>query len=211
MNGIKTILAISAHTDDVELGCGATLSRLTSTGNKVYSVVFITTNYYAGNEKLVAEWENSMNILCIPHENRFVYDYPARKLHEYRQEVLEHLWYFKRNINPDYVFAPSKYDAHQDHSTIGEEALRAFYDRNLWNYETHSWSDLSLSPQVFVPVTIDDLDIKVLALEQYKTQYKLKRPYFSEEYIRGQAAMRGIQIGGGYAEAFNVQRMIGEF
>ena len=39
------ILAIGAHWDDIELGCGLTLKKLNKKGHKVFSVVMCSSQY----------------------------------------------------------------------------------------------------------------------------------------------------------------------
>ena len=40
VNGIQKILVLAPHTDDGELGCGASMMRLTQAGCRVYYVAF---------------------------------------------------------------------------------------------------------------------------------------------------------------------------
>src|SRR3954462_14243345 len=40
MDKVKTVLAMGAHPDDLELGCGATLAKLSASGVAVHAVVF---------------------------------------------------------------------------------------------------------------------------------------------------------------------------
>ena len=43
------ILAVGAHWDDIELGCGLTLKRLADNGHKIFSVV-VCSSLYGKNE-----------------------------------------------------------------------------------------------------------------------------------------------------------------
>src|SRR3954469_6212429 len=40
MDRVKTVLALGAHPDDLELGCGATLAKLSARGVAVHAVAF---------------------------------------------------------------------------------------------------------------------------------------------------------------------------
>jgi len=177
----------------------------------VCSLVFNTSNYYPGSERLLTEWDQSMDILGIHKYNRIIFDYPARKLHEHRQDILEFLVSYKKDINPDYIFSLDPNSLHQDHETVGIETLRAFHDKVLWSYELFSWANVDFKPQVYIPISEEDLEFKIKALQQYRSQYEIKRTNFSEEFIRGQACMRGIQVGVKFAEVFAVQRMVHNF
>jgi len=199
------ILAISCHTDDVEVGCGALLHQLASEGYDICSVVFITSYPNFPDGQLLAEWHESMTVLGILH--RFTFNYPLRKLYQHRQEILEELLLLKEKMDPDYILTPSITNIHQDHKIVGLEALRAFRDRILWNYEL-PWNEISFEPQIYVPISVEDLEVKIKALSQYKSQHELKRPYFPEKFTRGMAALRGVEVGLELAEAFVVQRMV---
>jgi hypothetical protein len=51
------------------------------------------------------------------------------------------------------------------------------------------------------------LQAKWEALQAYKSQFELGRPYFSREFIEGLARVRGVQVKSPYAEAFEVMRL----
>ena len=207
---MKKVLVISCHADDVELGCGATVYHLIKGGYDVYSVVFSASDSYPITSGFSKEWHASMSVLGIKESNRFVFNYPARRIFQSRQEVLQHLVDCKKDINPDYIFSPTISNIHQDHEVVGAEAFRAFKDRVLWNYEL-PWSDTGFKPQVYVPISKEELNTKINALKQYKSQYELCRPYFSKKFLCGMAMMRGIQVGVEFAETFDVQRMVVNF
>jgi hypothetical protein len=48
---------------------------------------------------------------------------------------------------------------------------------------------------------------KLRSLQEYRSQIEMGRPYFKNEFIRGLASLRGVQIGEAMAEAFEVIRM----
>jgi LmbE family N-acetylglucosaminyl deacetylase len=47
--GLGTVLALGAHPDDLELGCGATLAKLAAAGVRVHAIVFTAGNAGAGD------------------------------------------------------------------------------------------------------------------------------------------------------------------
>ena len=207
---MKKVLGLSCHADDLELGCGATIHQLTQRGYEVCSAVFSIWHPQDSSVKLLNAWHHSMSTLGIIKKNRFVFNYPNRNFHIHRQEILDELINFKKAINPDYVFTPSMENIHQDHVILGTEALRAFRDTNLWNYELQ-WSEINFKSLLYVPIFNENLAAKVKALSHYEPRYESKRPYFSKDFIYSLAILRGIQIGVEFAEAFNIQRCIQEF
>jgi len=206
----KRVLFIAPHTDDVELGCGATMARLIEEEIDIFVAAFSTAEESLpdGVEPgtLKREFMNAAcKVLSIPEERLYIYDYPVRRLSYHRQEVLEDLVKLKKNIEPDIVFTPSGNDLHQDHQVLYNEALRAFKDKTLFGYEL-PWNHIEFSAQAFVVLREYHIRKKWEALQQYKTQLEMKRPYFSYEFVESLARIRGIQVKENYAEAFEIIR-----
>ena len=68
------------------------------------------------------------------------------------------------------------------------------------------WNNYSFGSTSFSIVEEEDIQMKIKAMEQYKSQ---KRKFYAKEkLIRGLANFRGLQISVEYAEAFEVIRWI---
>jgi LmbE family N-acetylglucosaminyl deacetylase len=147
-----------------------------------------------------------MQTLGVDVGRTYVRDYPVRKFSHRRQELLDELVQLRQKIKPDVVFVTSSTDVHQDHQVLHNEALRTFKDNTLWGYEL-PWNSLRFTPQAFVTLEWGHLDRKWAALQAYKSQIELRRPYFSKEFIQGLAIVRGMQVRAQYAEAFEVVRV----
>ena len=141
----------------------------------------------------------------IKSENLHLLKYDVRNFNFRRQDILDDILVFKKQINPDLVLIPSLNDIHQDHSTIATEAIRAFKFTNILSYEI-PWNNFSFSNTSFFVLTEEQIKIKVTALEKYKSQKH--RSYANEEFIKSLARTRGVQIGKKYAEVFEVVRLI---
>lgn len=207
----KRILVLAPHTDDAELGAGASIAKWVEEGIEVHVAVFSTAedSLPEGSKplRLAEEFHSSLDALGIPREQRTVYGYPVRKLNYHRQEVLEHMVQLGRDINPDWVLVPSGADLHQDHATIHDEALRAFKHKTLLGYEL-SWNHITFSASAFIPVEKRHLDKKWEALTHYESQLELNRPYFTAEYHESLARVRGLQVKSEWAEAFELIRIV---
>jgi len=94
---------------------------------------------------------------------------------------------------------------HQDHQTIACEGFRAFKKVSMLGYEI-PWNNLTFQTNVFVFLSEQELNKKIEAVKCYKSQQN--RNYAKEDFIRGLAKTRGIQIGVDYAEAFESIRWI---
>ena len=207
------ILLLSPHTDDIELGAGATVIKLLEEKNNdifwaVFSICEDAVPEGLPPDTLEKEFLNVASKLRI--RNHRILRFPTKHFPERRQEILDELDRIKQEFKPNLVILPSLNDFHQDHKTIAEEGVRAFKrDVSIVGYEL-PWNNLVFSPQLIVKLTEKQMQGKWEALSIYKSQFTLERNYFSKEFIFGWARMRGAQCNSKYAEAFEVIRWIME-
>ncbi|MEG1723985.1 MAG: PIG-L deacetylase family protein [Anaerovoracaceae bacterium] len=208
INNFNNILVLAPHTDDGELGLGGTIYKLISAGKNVTYVAFSTAEESVPEgfpkDILKTEVRNATAKLGITSENLLIYNYQVRKLNYVRQEILEALIQIRKTKHYDLVFIPSLHDIHQDHTTIAQEGLRAFKNTTILGYEL-IWNNLTFNTQCFVRLDKLQIDAKISALKEYKSQGK--RDYLSDEFIYSLARARGVQVGSEYAEAFEVVRL----
>ena len=111
----------------------------------------------------------------------------------------------KKRINPDIIFVPSMRDIHQDHSTVAQEAIRAFKTKTIYGYEL-IWNNIDFRTNAFIVLEQRHIDQKINALSAYHTQ--AGKDYMDPDFIRSLARVRGTQIGEVYAEAFELVRTV---
>jgi N-acetylglucosamine malate deacetylase 1 len=205
----KRILVLAAHTDDGEMGAGASIDRFIKEGNEVFYMAFSTAEKSLPKEfppdTLSKEVKIATKELGIPSSNLIIYNYEVRKLNYFRQEILEHIVQIKRDIKPNLILMPSLHDIHQDHSTVAQEGLRAFKDTSILGFEL-LWNNLSFDTTCFVKLEKENIEAKYKALQKYESQSH--RSYMSKVFIYAHAHTRGVQAGCNYAEAFEVVRWI---
>lgn len=205
----KKILILAPHTDDGELGCGGTVSKLVNQGKEVFYAAFSLCEESLPEgfppRTLEAEVKSATKKLGIPESNLFIFDFKVRYFERDRQEILEELVRLRKLINPDLVFLPSRNDIHQDHETICREGIRAFKHSAIMGYEM-PWNNFSFDTSCFVQLTEKDLENKRAALQEYKSQ--AKRIYTADESVMSMARIRGMQCGFTYAEAFEAIRIL---
>lgn len=88
---------------------------------------------------------------------------------------------------------------------VAEEGFRAFKRTTILGYEV-PWNNLTFTTNCFVALSQEHVDRKLKALKCYYSQ--LGRDYIDEEFIRSMLRTRGGQVGGRYAEAFEVVRWL---
>lgn len=202
------ILVLGPHTDDGELGCGGMMAGRIRRGHDIRYAVFSRCQRSVPDglpkDVLVREVQAACVELGLdPARDLTLFDYDVRSFPAHRQQILEDLIRLRDSYKPDVVFCPSLSDIHQDHSTVAQEALRAFKRQTILCYE-EPWNNINFSTQAFERLAEEDLGRKLKALACYRSQRH--RPYFNEETTRAMAVMRGSQLEGGYAEAFEVVR-----
>lgn len=190
------ILAIGSHCDDVELGCGATLSKL-SENNDV--IIYALSD--CGVPGISQEFKNSTKELgCLCEIGRF----DRRTFDSRRQDILDQFISMRAKLKPDLVFVHSSTDIHTDHWTVHREAVKAFKHCKILGYEC-IWNNIQQTNHTFFSEIEDHhLRAKLLALESYKSQEN--RQYMNPEFITSLAKVRGVQAGVHYAESFETIR-----
>nr|WP_287420960.1 hypothetical protein [Candidatus Brachybacter algidus] len=111
----------------------------------------------------------------------------------------------RKEIDPDIIFIPSPRDIHQDHSTVANEAIRAFKTKTIYGYEL-IWNNIDFKTNAFIVLQERHVAKKIEALNAYQTQ--AGKDYLNPDFIRSLAVVRGTQIGKPFAEAFELIRTI---
>jgi LmbE family N-acetylglucosaminyl deacetylase len=154
------ILAIGAHLDDIESGCGGTLHRMIGSGHEVTYLGFST----CGNDALLKECQLATAVLG-PMDLQ-IHDLPVRRFDEHRQTILDRMIVLRDKFNPDIVFTHGSYDQHQDHHVVYEESCRAFKKHSVFGYN-FAWNCITYNSHLTVRI---DIEKKMEALDKYESQ-----------------------------------------
>lgn len=206
--GSSRALVLGAHTDD-EFGCVGLIARLVESGTEVHLACFSACEESVpegfDEDVLKREVLDAIDVLEIPRERFYLYDFRVRHFPANRQPILEELVALRRRIEPDLVLLPSSSDIHQDHGVIAAEGVRAFKHSTILGYEL-PMNTISFRHACFVNLEERHIEVKVRHAAAYVSQQH--RTYMSEQFLRGLAAVRGVQMNTPAAEAFEVIRMV---
>lgn len=158
------ILAIGAHPDDIEIGCGGALIKYADRGHKVYLMV-LTGGGQGGNRNVRRdEQETAGNIMGV--EKIFWGEYEDTHL-VVNQELISKIEEVIYKICPSFIFCHFPDDTHQDHRRLSQATQSAARNlRNVLFYEgPTTWG---FNPQVFVDIG-ETLDRKIKALEAHSS------------------------------------------
>jgi len=209
MLNAERILILAPHTDDGELGCGASIAELITAGKIVHYAAFSLCKKSLPEgltpDTLEKECKEATSILGIEKANLHFFDHEVREFGKNRQVILEEMVQLNKIIKPELVFIPSMQDIHQDHQVIHTEALRAFKNSSQLGYEL-PWNHSEFKSTYFIKLTTISLDKKVKAISAYSSQSH--RNYMNEDFIRSLAKVRGVQCDAEFAEAFEVYKFI---
>lgn len=204
------VLVLAPHTDDGEIGCGATIAKLIDEGSEVFYVAFSSARKSLKERgldemTLVREVKKATSLLGIRDENLIILDYNVREFPAQRQSILDDIIKIRNNIKPDVVFTPSLNDIHQDHAVIAQESLRAFKNITILGYE-EPWNNIEFQTRTFILLEEKHVQKKIEALYCYESQRH--RKYLNKDFLYSLAKIRGVQIESEYAEAFEVIRLV---
>lgn len=204
MGGVKTILALGAHPDDLELGCGATLAKLVVAGAKVHAIIFTDgSKGAASNFDRATETQIALTSLGVTQVHQ--YSFPDTRLHEHLNDLIDTIERHVAEISPDRVYTMFHGDRHQDHRAVYDaSAVACRRVPQLLAYETPS-SYPNFIPTVFEPID-DFIERKVESLKLHKSQGE--RLYMHEEKIRSAAHFRGVQVELGQTEGFIPYKLV---
>jgi len=190
------VLAIGAHSDDIEIGCGGTLLRLASEVQQLDLtwVVLSADGSRADEARAGAEAFGATTVEVEAYEDAFF---------KYGREVKEHFEGLKARVAPDLVLTHHGSDLHQDHRLVAELTWNTFRDHLILEYEIPKYDGDLGAPNVFVQLDEEVARRKLEALQRcFPSQ--AGKPWFTDDVFRGLLALRGMEsrAPSGFAEAF---------
>ena len=185
------VLAIGAHPDDIEYGCGGMLAKYARKGHDVY--LFVASDGALGGEAAVRRREQEDAARILGARDVFWGGWLETAL---------------RQVEPRMIFVNSPDDTHQDHRHLAQCASSATrYVPNFLFYEVPS--TLHFAPNCYTDIA-DVLDTKLAGLEAHRSQ--VTKTSIEDltilELARSCANFRGIQARVKYAEAFQSVRLL---
>ena len=209
------VLFLAPHGDEAHIGAAGTIVRLQKESDAdVYVMAFSSADKSLPKgfreESVYKELRDACAETRIPKDHLILNGFETRLFPEKRQEILQTLVDWGKTNRPDVVFAPSPGDVHQDHATVAMEALRAFRkSSSVYGYDL-PWNVMGAGSPLgmFVEITDDQLQMKMRAVAQFKSQQGKANNCATPEYAKGLAIVRGNQIEVPYAEAFEVVREV---
>jgi LmbE family N-acetylglucosaminyl deacetylase len=201
--GPLRLLCVGAHSDDIEIGCGATILTLLKGRRRVEVdwVVLSASGERAGEARrgaaLFLKGAARARVQIHGFRDGFFPYEPKIK------EVFESL----KQTQPDLVLTHYRHDRHQDHRLLSDLAWNSFRDHLILEYEIPKFDGDLGQPNCFVTFERETAARKARFLGQaFGTQRD--KHWFSDETFLGLMRLRGMECRapGGYAEAFYLRK-----
>lgn len=225
------ILAIGAHPDDVELGCGGTLAKLISEGKKV-AIVDLTQGELGTrgtNVTRAQEAASASEILSISaRENLKMKDGFILNSEEYQIQIVKMI----RKYQPEIVLANAVDDRHPDHAKAAKLVSDACFLSGLVKIETEldgenqkQWRPKQvfhyiqwkhITPDFVIDIS-NFMEKKIEACLAYKTQFydpnsnEPMTPIATKDFLESltyRAQDLGRLSGVEFAEGFTTEKLL---
>ena len=201
------VLCLGAHSDDIEIGCAATLLGLIERGYRL-RVAWVVLS--AAGERAEEARRSAIAMLGTTtdlsihlagfRDAYFPAEFAALK---------EHLAQLRRLVEPDLIFTHSLDDRHQDHRLVAELTWQAWRDHLILEYEVPKYEGDLGRPNLYVPASRAAGQAKV---DHLLAHFGTQRPkdWFSGDTFLGLMRVRGVECHAaeGLAEAFVARKLL---
>lgn len=201
----RTVLAIGAHPDDLELAVGGTLSRLQRGGARVVMAVVSVPGHYEVRRR---EAEQAAKILGC--ELRVLIDGGVKRIEDLKTyELVALLDEAVRELQPAAVLTHGSSEFHRDHVLVHNAAVSTqrlqHFDFFIYHPNFCRPVPMPFHPRAYVDVT-DTIEEKMAAISAHESQFACRG--IPTDIYRDIARMNGRMIGVQYAEGLDVGRML---
>jgi len=203
---LGSVLAIGAHSDDIEIGCGATLLAIARANPRCRFTWVVLT----GDADRAAEARASARAFLPGGAPELVLGGLRDGYLPYQDAAAgKELIHAARDAAaPELVLTHRRADMHQDHRFCADVAHQAFRGVLTLEYEIPKYDGDLGSPNVLVPVSEDDVRRKVDHLMAHFASQRGKG-WFTPDTFTGLMRLRGIEAASpsGYAEGFEGRKL----
>jgi LmbE family N-acetylglucosaminyl deacetylase len=184
------ILALGAHPDDIEVGCGGTLIKYAENGHRIFLMVM--TEGGQGGLPEVRRREQGQAAKVLRAEDVFWGGYKDTEV-PLGRDLIQTVEQIVRKIEPHFIFVHYHDDTHQDHRHLAMSTITATrYTKNVLFYEGPTTQNFA--PTVFVDIE-QALERKIQSLEAHASQVRKTNieGITIADLVRSSAHFRGIQ------------------
>lgn len=204
------VLAIGAHYDDIEIGCGGSLLKHRNNNDDISLLIVSKSNYSDQNHirtELMAKGEGKINSeklnAKLLHGNFETLQLKANS------ELIFYICKVVNDIKPDIVYTHFYGDQHLDHEAISKSSLIACRNvKKLLMYMSNVYqTTISFDPNYYNDIS-DVHDEKIELIETFKSEGTKIQKWIDQ--INSTNRIYGIKNSKDYCEGFVVSRILEE-
>jgi LmbE family N-acetylglucosaminyl deacetylase len=202
----RKILAIGSHSDDIEIGCGATLLALTRAQPEL-DVTWVVLGAQGVREE-EARASASKFLESAGRSEVIVHGFRDGFFPYVGEQVKDAVEELKARIDPGIIFTHARGDLHQDHRLVCELTWNTWRDHLIVEYEIPKYDGDLSSPNMFVSIPEELAREKAELLVRMFGSQRSKH-WFDAELFLGLMRVRGMEgrSPSGYAEAFTCRKL----
>ena len=200
----ETVLAVGAHPDDLELGVGGTLARLSRAGARVVMAVLSIPNHLRsrrGEARRAAAILGCEVRLLTPNRCSRVEDLKNHQLVGMIDGLV-------RELKPAAMFSHCLANLHTDHKLAYEACMASqrlrYFDIFCYSPTSCHSVNIAFQPHAYIDIS-DTIEEKMKAIRTHSTQFE--RRGLRTEHYREASNRTGSIVGVDYAEGVEVVRM----
>lgn len=204
---LQSILCLGAHADDIEIGCGGTLSKLIEKhpGLTLHWIIFS-----ASEERAVEARQSADRFLqAVGDAQVQVHDF-RDSFFPYQTEAIKETFHeMASKISPDLIFTHRPDDAHQDHRVVSDLTWCAFRNHAILEYEIPKYEGDLGRPNLLVQLSVQHAQRKVdHLLSEFLSQHG--KPWYTEDTFLSLMRIRGLECHSPsrFAEGFYVRKLV---
>ncbi len=206
------VLAIGAHFDDIELGCGGTIAKHISQGDEV--IIFVATKSGYSNingDKVrkdeVAATEGIQAIKALGVKKYILGNFATFEL-EFNEDLNKEILSILDKNKVDCVYTHWSGDIHHDHQALAKSTLHCCrHIKKILMYRSNWYtSDKEFRGNFFVDIS-DFWQTKKAAIECHVSELERTSKRWITFWLH-EAENEGLRIGTKYAEVFEVVKWI---
>ena len=204
---LRTVLCLGAHADDIEIGCGGTLSKLIEQ-NPAVTVHWVV---FSANEERAAEARQSAGrfLQAATGSHLSVHNFRDSFFPYQAEAIKESFHAIAAEVSPDVIFTHRPDDAHQDHRVVSDLTWCAFRNHAILEYEIPKYEGDLGRPNLLVQLSAQQAQQKVdHLLSEFKSQHT--KPWYTEDTFRSLMRLRGLECHSPsrYAEGFYARKLV---
>lgn len=199
-----TVLGVGAHPDDLELGIGGTLARLSAAGARVVMAVVSIPN---NRKSRIREAKEAAGILG--GEVRFLTQDRTMRVEDLKSHVLVGMMdALVKELRPAAVFTHCYPNLHTDHRLVHEACMASqrlgYFDMFCYSPTSCHSINVAFNPHAYIDIS-DVIEAKMKAIQAHSSQFA--RRGLRTDHYREASNRVGQIVGVEYAEGLEVVRL----